>query len=51
MSWFSLSLCDVGRGVEGRFVFLKGVSGFTTKSLISSLFEHVISPNKDINDL
>ena len=28
-------------------MFLKGVSGFTTKSLISSLFVHGFSPNKN----
>ena len=37
--------------VTGRLMFLKGISGFTTKSLISLLFVHGFSPNKKIYDL
>ena len=37
---------DVGQGLKGNVAFMKGVSGFTTKSLISSLFMHRFSPIK-----
>ena len=48
MNSFSLSHCDAGRGEQGNFVFLKCVSGFTTKSFISSLFVHGFSPKNNI---